>query len=445
MKKLLLIILILIISKSYAQEKADPIQVFDKLLLAIYKTDNDSIKIKTDTIPKKGEIKVSSSFDSIARLDQKKKELGNLKKYEEFLNYAKKQELAEVKFKGKFGFSLTLNNSQNNDLTQFNIAANIQRGFYPGHLKFNSDLTVQIQNGNFVENFSDLSMSYDYHIGNKLDYEGYIFIKRSTNIFLNINQRYETGMGLVWNAYTSGKHSKKGNEKNKRKLTVEGVEKLEKITNFELKVDGSQNSLSSNKKDNEKFVVALCKGDQCPSKGAKLDRNEELALKTSLKRTINSIKKMESKVRISFLLGVNYETEKTNEDLKLFGKDSTITANFDPVNIFRLVAGPNIELQLDQFSFNSKLYFKPGISDDDLNNTVFKDDNSDKDRKIDYRAEWISSASIKFNKNISITASYTYVHINAPRRQYIGAGEDAQLFSAANRFSNFKMGLAYSF
>ncbi|WP_299315784.1 hypothetical protein [uncultured Aquimarina sp.] len=416
MKKYTLLIFVLITIKVSGQKKTDPITVFDKLIIDHYKNKKDA-NIKTPT------------------------------PYAKFLKNVKHQELTETQFKGKFGFGLTLNNSQNTDLTQFNVSAKIRRGFFPGDFKFNSELNVQLQNGNFVENFSDLSMSYDHHIGNKLNYEGYIFIKRTTNNFLNISQRYETGIGAVWNIYLSGKRAQKGTDKkNQKLLTTKGSLKYKEITDFEIETDSTTKTNSSLESDNnEVFFAAFCNNTICNR--ANLKEEEGKALKKSLGRSIKSIQKMESKVRLSFLLGINYESEKTSDDLKLFGNNIDSIGNFSPVNIFRLVAGPNIELQLDQFSFNSKLYFKPGISDNDLNNqvTFITLENEFENSKIDYRVEWISSASINFNKNISITGSFRYIHINAPRREFFNTDDGVQLFNAANRFTNFKMGLTYKF
>jgi len=154
---------------------------------------------------------------------------------------------------------------------------------------------------------------------------------------------------------------------------------------------------------------------------------------------------MESKVRFSFLVGINYETEKTTEDLTLFGTANDTIGNFVPVNLFRAVVGPNLELSLSKLTFNTKVYGKLGISDSDLNNQVFGSTQTFIDEKVDYRLEWTSIAELKFNQHVSVSSSFRYVHINAPRRQYFITTDGEQLFSAANRFTNFKMGLTYKF
>ena len=362
--------------------------------------------------------------------------------YENFLIAARAVEKTENSFTGKFNFGLTLNNSQNSDITQFNIAANIKRGFFPGEFKFNSELNIQLQNNTFIENFSDLSMSYDHHIGRKISWEGYTFLKRSTNNFLNIGQRYEVGVGGVWNIFLSGKGATPDNpKKNKRRLTEKGKAEFEKIIVFKI----SDDSLNLRPEKNDEFIDYLCNEEICKTIALKEEQKE--LLKNSLNRVVKSVQKKESKIRCAFLLGFNYETEKTNDDLQLFGNSSEpLIRSFDPSKLFRLVAGPIVDFQLDQFSLNSRMYFKPGISDDDFKNTVYSvEDTTIRDRKIDYRIEWNNSASIKFSKNISITASYRFIHINAPRRSIEIENGSTVLYSAANRFNNLKMGFEYKF
>ena len=207
----------------------------------------------------------------------------------------------------------------------------------------------------------------------------------------------------------------------------------------------SDDSLNLKSEKNDEFITSLCNEKIC--KTVKLQEDQKELLEKSLNRVVKSVQKKESKIRCAFLLGVNYETEKTNEDLLLFSNSSEpLIRSFDPSKLFRLVAGPIVEFQLNQFSLNSRMYFKPGISDDDLKNTVYSaEDGTIRDRKIDYRIEWNSSASIKFSKNISITASYQFVHINAPRRSIEIQNGSTVLYSAANRFNNLKMGFEYKF
>ena len=142
------------------------------------------------------------------------------------------------------------------------------------------------------------------------------------------------------------------------------------------------------------------------------------AIKKELKRSINSILKQESKVRASILAGLNYETERTSDSLKLvFRGDISEKQSFLPVNLVRLVVAPGLELKVDKFSFRSRCYFKLAISDNDLENIVTSDELL-QDSKTDYRVEWENKATLAFSKKIEISAILNYIKINAPRRNF---------------------------
>lgn len=429
MRKTLFVIIMLVTSNLPAQNKA--IEAIDALLKDHYqKNDSNDPDFKT---------------------------------YEAFLNGIKTQEWVERKFTGKLGFSLTLNNSQNTDLSQIGVAASVNRGFYPGEFNFDSELNVQLQDGKFVENISNVSMSYDHHFAKDLKYEGYAFVKRTTNNFLNINQRYEVGIGVVTNIFLSGKglqnieekELKKGRtedeaeaikeEKLERRLTEKGKSKYKKVTSY--KIQDGLTTIGLGEENNEAFLN-LCGSTKCQS--ANLTEPQKTAFRESADRTIKSIAKMESKWRVSFLAGINYETERTTDSLKLFRQDSMRYRSFDPVSLFRLVAAPNIEVQAKKVKFQSRCYFKLAVSDGTTNNKVFENDNSDpqarlEDEKMDFRIEWLNKLSFTVDPKIEVSINHMFVHINAPRRQFIdpGGDEGVQLFEAANRFNNVKLALTF--
>ncbi|MGB1451912.1 MAG: hypothetical protein ACPG7E_09405, partial [Marinirhabdus sp.] len=55
--------------------------------------------------------------------------------YSNALENFKKQEMAENKITGKIGFGLKLSNSRKNDLTEFNVSAEVKKGFFPGQFE----------------------------------------------------------------------------------------------------------------------------------------------------------------------------------------------------------------------------------------------------------------------------------------------------------------------
>ena len=103
--------------------------------------------------------------------------------------------------------------------------------------------------------------------------------------------------------------------------------------------------------------------------------------------------------------------------------------------------------KIDQLEISSRCFLKIGISDNDLNNNIVYPNSIDntmiRDKKTDYRLEWINKASLKISKKVEITATFNYTHINAPRRKFYLIEDTPELFVAANRFSNFNMGITY--
>lgn len=361
------------------------------------------------------------------------------KEFRSFLRLLSKQALIEDSFSGKFTFGFNTSNSDKRELIQFNVGAEVKKGSFPSQFKFKSDLNVQLQNGELIENISNLSVSYDHHLNNSFGQEGYIFIQRSSNNFLNIDQRYEAGIGFVHNVFISGRKSYKGGDVKKR-LTQDGAKTIEKLNKFKI-----QNKTI----ETDDFIAILCTDSLCiPTTFS--EKDIDLFTKENDK-LLKAIRKRESKVRFSILSGINYEVERTPDSLSISFKDSDSTQFFRPRNLMRLAGAPNLELKINQVNFESKCYFKLGISNNDLNDEVqFTDQNGRfyEDIKTDFRIEWSNSLSIKITDQIGLKGTFNWTHINAPRRKYINLSEDlvtpdVQLFSSPTRFSNFVMSLSY--
>jgi len=363
-----------------------------------------------------------------------------VKRVKAYLNSLKRQEEIENSFTGEFKFGIDISDSKNKELVNVMVGAELNKGNYPGEINFNSLINVQLKDGQFIENLSVLSMSYDHHFNRQLDFEGYAFIKRSSNDFLNIEQRYEVGIGAVWNVVLSGKSLKGKNIK--RRLTPKGYEDYSKLTAFEVK-DVDQG---------EKTLIQLCDEKLCQD--AAISKKDRKKFNESRDRILKAIQKRESRVRLSFLAGLNYEVEATKDSLKVYYQDSIRRNSFAPKNLVRLVVAPNLELQINELTMSSRCYIKLGISKDDLNDQIEQINNEtisvSKDLQTDFRIEWITSVTLKVSKKIKLTGSLNYEFINAPKRRFFDLNENNgltepnyMLFSAANRYTNFKIGMSY--
>lgn len=348
------------------------------------------------------------------------------------------------KFTGKLHFSFKLKDSESQEQTDLTIGANITKGVYPGELNFNSLLNVQLLNGKFIENVSNLSMSYDHHLNNEIDTEAYIFLRRSSNNFLSIDQRYEIGAGVTLNLYSGEYATKDKYDDNQldKVLKDDGVKKFKKLLKFASKEEEEEEILKGS-------YAPLCVEDDCLKNNITV---KESKIFNKVYRNITTgIRKQQSLWRASLLAGINYEIERSPDSLQLRYRDSVRVQFFEPKELIRLVLGPKVEAQINELNIESVCYFKLGFFNDNLKDEITNTEinNTDiplSDTRTDYRVEWNTKASIKVSKKISINAILAYTWINAPRRRYYNFPTDSnmfELFRADRRYLNFTAGFEY--
>lgn len=100
-------------------------------------------------------------------------------------------------------------------------SASFSRGTYPAALTFSSDVNLNVTGKTSQESVSKFASSYEYHV--KDFAEVYGFVERFSDNFLDIQQRYETGVGGVigWNFWKSPMF-KSGKEKLDTLLHIAG-------------------------------------------------------------------------------------------------------------------------------------------------------------------------------------------------------------------------------
>jgi hypothetical protein len=90
--------------------------------------------------------------------------------------------------------------SVNAEQHTLNAQIDLRRGDYPGILKFKAMVDVTLKEpGGFSENIAQLHVAYDHYAMPWL--KAYTFVDRYTDNFLEIDQRYEAGGGIIaeWN------------------------------------------------------------------------------------------------------------------------------------------------------------------------------------------------------------------------------------------------------
>ncbi|MEM8556696.1 MAG: hypothetical protein AAGG50_02525 [Bacteroidota bacterium] len=90
--------------------------------------------------------------------------------------------------------------TENRSLYRLAVGVSLDRGSYPGEINLSAATDVTLQDGTARENVSSLTLSYDHHLSPS--FETYAFVKRDTDNFLGIDQRYEIGGGLIGQTYT---------------------------------------------------------------------------------------------------------------------------------------------------------------------------------------------------------------------------------------------------
>lgn len=376
-------------------------------------------------------------LDKLQNTDIKPELKQNFKKY---LFTLRNLEADERNLKGAIKFGLNGIEVENSDQFVVNTGFNMSRGNFPFEFDLSADIQAQTTNGTFKETVSKVSIGFDYHFSDKspLNIESYVFVNRSNNALLGIDQRYEVGGGLIFNSY-SGRTSNissggDNKEQLKKKLTPKGVKKFGEISGL----DDDYKIISK-----EDFVD--CVDNICRLKKL-ISEKEGNGLKNSRKRFESSTRKKYSKQRISLLLGINYELEKTADQLSLFFRDSSITKSFETTNKYRFIVRPGYERKGDNFTFSVKPYFKLGLFSDIDNGVVLNDL---QDNRIDFWIDIISTFSFRFTEKISLEITHNYFYDHAPNRAFVniaenGEAEDFELFEAEKKFTALTFGFKYN-
>ncbi len=365
-------------------------------------------------------------FQDISSISDKQR-----KRFKTYLFDLRNLEAQERKISGEISFGLNGLEVENNNLFVINTGFNLASGVYPFEFNLNSNIQAQTQNGVLKETVSKVGISFDYNFSEKdLGKETYVFVNRTNNSFLGIDQRYEIGGGLILNLY-SGKSASIENQF--QGLTDTGKEEIKKVEGFEKELPFLTEDYF------ESCVDSIC------SRIKNIPKKDRKNLKKSRNRFNQVIKKKYSTTRISILGGMNYELEKTADSLKLFFNEEERKGVFDATNRFRMVARPGFEWRGDNFSFTSNAYFKLGLFGE-LSNVI--EEGLLRDEKSDYWVEWVSKLSFKFTKKIGLDILYTFFYDNAPNRKFFNIADatetpDFKIFEAEKRFTAISFKFKY--
>ncbi|MCJ8290879.1 MAG: hypothetical protein HRT58_13925 [Crocinitomicaceae bacterium] len=297
----------------------------------------------------------------------------------------RKEHFHARKMTGGLFFGFNGNSTSKQELFKLNTGVNFKRGNYPYQITFKSQLNIQIQNGKLQENLSNLHIAYNRFVNyskEPLLFEWYVFMNRSSNQFMGVNQRYETGAGYVLTFWKREKNLSKASKAIKAKLTSS--------------ITKTKNGLKFCSKD-------LCVGM------SKLDKSDIRTILNAKKSVIQNLRIKETKYRFSLLAGLFYEAENmtfSDSLLTLTGKQK-FTHEFDATNNFRFTLGVKTNFNLSYLTLNINPRFKLPLSSSWM---VERDGRSVYDMRFELPIELTAKVSKKFSMGIQ----YSLFHDQAP-------------------------------
>ncbi|MEZ5023713.1 MAG: hypothetical protein R2728_10725 [Chitinophagales bacterium] len=274
------------------------------------------------------------------------------------------------------GFNGETTREDDNSLFNLFGGINLDWVLYPGELNLYTLFGVTLADKKLQENVSRIDISYDYlqtKVGNGLMLENYVYINRSTDAFLGIDQRYELGGGFILNHWID-------------KLNGD-PNKFSRPLKSEVEISEWQNVLDSKVTDED------------------IDH-----LKSDFQEAYNKNKKSNSKLRIALLTGIFFELQQTSV------RDSII---LDPTYNFRWVMRPTMDIKLkDGWKVSLRPYFKMPMPWEWQD--VVSDSFGNKSARADFLVDFTGRITTQLaSQRVEIGFIYNVVYDNAAPRIYI--------------------------
>ena len=345
-----------------------------------------------------------------------------------------KMDQRQRRLNGRAGFGFSGDQAASQSLYKIEGGINGSRGIYPGELTFTSNIGMVLNNGIFSENVSNIYMAYNYHPqwGDSLSTENFIFLKRFSDAFLGVEQRYEMGGGIILAKYSG-------------QLTKRGHDLKSKINKVEFSAENF---------DPDEGIWNLC-SQYCARYNTDFVTQDDVKTLERVQKHGNlSLKKLFSSFRIGILFGIFLETEKINTtgSIETSAGVMPYSYSFEPTQKVRWELRPTIDLKpSDNWSFRFRPYFKmpmpwewqSTVSSGEVQNI-----------REDYRIDLESSITIGLddyidtqNKNVDFILKYNMFYDNAPARLYVPDPQSSTpvLFSAPRRHTQFSFNFRVEF
>ena len=320
-------------------------------------------------------------------------------------------DLDQMNGTANFGFSG--NTSEEQEIYRINGGIRLSKGSFPQDFEFSTLLSIQVNNGQLLENLSNLRISYDRFLNLKNPFlmEGYAFINRRSDQFLGVDQRYEVGGGFIM-AYWY------------KKLFKNAQAKYNRFSQDRISVKSDENK------------VIVCQVENCvPIRLNGITASDFSALNNAQQRISNAILKQNSPLRLGMLFGVFYEVENiahsdsllTREGKKFFQHD------FETTNKFRWEIRPTIDFKISEAaSIKIRPQIKFGMP------WEWKVDVAGK-KEVDARIDFPIIFSLQLSDNFGVDLNYIYYYDHAPNSVLLNdkGPNDKPLYLTANQKHHF--------
>ncbi|MCG8332218.1 MAG: hypothetical protein MI974_31320 [Chitinophagales bacterium] len=441
MEKIILVIIITLMSNfGYAQKEKSSFKEYLNETISYRYLESDTNKIK-----------------KLFKRDFKNQELlvfGS--RLHKVLNYLSSEEEKQKKLSGKVSLGFNSDNSNStfsestDALTQYNIISSflLKMGTYPTELEIKSTVNITLNDGELITNLADQEISYDRYINE--NYQPFIYLRRFSDKFMSIDNRFEVGGGVVLDIgkkaedlYIDIDHNVNGGKIDTDKLVVYSdnaeyrkiYERLNKNGKEELKKLELIDSIDSHLLDS-----LYIKEFNDP----KLEiYNLKKEIKKQQKKQLERIRKSNRIFRFSILAGIFAELESASIDqineesfeiissidstIREISTDVEVSSNMPSTLTWRAVIRPAIDLQGRNWSFKFHPYFKYNLFDFSENNTYssellnLKEENKideDINTALDFRMELLSELTIKGGP-IEAGVSYQFFKDNLPPQSVV--------------------------
>ncbi len=354
---------------------------------------------------------VSSGFSQIESIADKvlsvdlstalsEEDKAEVEEFWKLIRFLRKEERKENGMEGNGRFGFYGNQTDFSDIFTVNGGTSFTKEYYPVDLDFSVYFETIFRSNQFQENVSNIDISFDYsspNIGDGLVLESFVFLNRSNNAYLGIDQRYEVGGGFIFNKWIDS-YSEPG---------IAAFEELDRQPIYKTDEEGN---------------LIKCYQDACAliNNPKQLSKGEIKTIEKSRSRYKKVIKKRHSKLRLSLIVGAYYELDKStmSDSILIDGVETLVTESFNATHEMKMEFRPGILFRpTHMFKIKLSPFIKTAMPWN-FSDTVISPEGRE-DLRDDYIINLVASMNANFSQNMAISLRYSFNYENSPQRRFL--------------------------